>query len=87
MGAATLPAGVRFLSGPVNGLPINNSMLIYGDSTGRVKNVSYVLFTHARRDVAWAGIPLVQAGAAAIVPEGERDLLVGAACRDAPNQL
>ena len=87
MRAATLPAGVRFLSGPVNGLLINNSVLVYGDSTGRVKNVSYVLFTHARRDVAWAGIPLVQAGAAAIVPEGERDLLVGAACRDAPNQL
>lgn len=75
-GAAPLPAGVHFLSGPVNGLLINNSVLVYGDSAANVKNVAYVLFTDARRDVAWAGIPPVQAGAAAIIPEDERNLFV-----------
>jgi glyoxylase-like metal-dependent hydrolase (beta-lactamase superfamily II) len=39
-----------------------------------VKAVPYVLFTEARRDVVWAGSPLVGRGAAAIVPERERSL-------------
>jgi glyoxylase-like metal-dependent hydrolase (beta-lactamase superfamily II) len=72
--ASPLPSTVRFLPGPVNGLLINSNVLVYGDSGSRVKNVSYVLFTHARRDVAWAGASLVGAGAAAIVPERERAL-------------
>jgi len=72
--AATLPAGVRFLPGPVNGLLIGDQALVYGDPDARVKSVSYVLFTEARRDVAWAGVPLVARGAAAIVPERERSL-------------
>jgi glyoxylase-like metal-dependent hydrolase (beta-lactamase superfamily II) len=72
--AAPLPPAVRLLPGPLNGLLINDSVLVYGDSAAHVKSASHVLFTHARRDVAWAGVPQVQAGAAAIVPERERNL-------------
>jgi glyoxylase-like metal-dependent hydrolase (beta-lactamase superfamily II) len=69
-----LPPGVRFLPGPVNGLLVNGRVLVYGDSGGRVKEVSHVLFTHARRDMVWAGTALVRDGAAAVVPERERSL-------------
>jgi len=72
--AATLPAGVRFLPGSVNGLLISGKVLVYGDAAARVKSVHYLLFTEARRDVVWAGVPLVARGAAAIVPERERSL-------------
>jgi glyoxylase-like metal-dependent hydrolase (beta-lactamase superfamily II) len=73
-GAAPLPSGVRFLPGPVNGLLVQDKVLVYGDAANRVKAVRYVLFPEARRDVAWAGAPLVARGAAAVVPEGERSL-------------
>jgi glyoxylase-like metal-dependent hydrolase (beta-lactamase superfamily II) len=72
--AAPLPAGVRFLPGPVNGLLVSDKVLVYGDPSFRVKGVSHVLFTHARRDVVWAGVPVVARGAAAVVPERERAL-------------
>jgi glyoxylase-like metal-dependent hydrolase (beta-lactamase superfamily II) len=65
---------VRFLPGPVNGLLVGDKVLVYGDAGERVKAVPYVLFTQARRDVVWAGAPLVARGAAAIVPERERAL-------------
>jgi glyoxylase-like metal-dependent hydrolase (beta-lactamase superfamily II) len=73
-GAATLPAGVQFLPGPVNGLLVNGKVLVYGDPSAGAKGVRYVLFTEARRDVVWAGAPAVAGGAAAIVPERERSL-------------
>jgi glyoxylase-like metal-dependent hydrolase (beta-lactamase superfamily II) len=72
--AATLPAGLRFLPGSVNGLLIGDKALVYGDPGAHVKSVRYVLFTEARRDVVWAGAPLVERGAAAVVPERERSL-------------
>lgn len=72
--AASLPQGVRFLPGPVNGLVIRDHILVYGDAESRVRDVRHVLFTHARRDVAWAGVSFVAAGAAAVVPEREREL-------------
>jgi glyoxylase-like metal-dependent hydrolase (beta-lactamase superfamily II) len=72
--AAQLPSSVRFLPGPVNGLLIEGKVLVYGDAGNRVTAVPYVLFTEARRDIAWAGAPLVSRGAAAIVPERERTL-------------
>ena len=72
--ASPLPAGVRFLPGPVNGLLVHRNVLVYGDPGSHIKSVSYVLFTHARRDVVWAGAPLVAAGAAAVVPKREHDL-------------
>ncbi len=72
--AAQLPSGVQFLPGPVNGLLVGGKVLVYGDAGDRVKSVAYVLFTEARRDVVWAGAPLVSRGAAAVVPERERAL-------------
>ena len=72
--AAQLPSSVQFLPGPVNGLLIEGKVLVYGDATDRVKAVPFLLFTQARRDVVWAGTPLAARGAAAIVPERERDL-------------
>jgi glyoxylase-like metal-dependent hydrolase (beta-lactamase superfamily II) len=72
--AGQLPSDVRFLPGPVNGLLVGNKVLVYGDPSDRVKAVPYVLFTEARRDVVWAGAPLVFHGAAAVVPERERTL-------------
>jgi glyoxylase-like metal-dependent hydrolase (beta-lactamase superfamily II) len=72
--AAPLPSGVRFLPGTVNGLLVGDKVLVYGDAGNRVAKVPYVLFTESRRDVAWAGAPLVSRGAAAVVPAGERAL-------------
>jgi glyoxylase-like metal-dependent hydrolase (beta-lactamase superfamily II) len=72
--AAPLPSGVQFVAGPVNGLLVQDKVLVYGDPGGHVKAVPYVLFTEARRDVAWAGVLLVARGAAAVVPERERVL-------------
>lgn len=67
--AGQLPFDVRFLPGPVNGLLVADRVLIYGNAADRVRKVPYVLFTEGRRDVVWAGAPLVARGAAAIVPE------------------
>lgn len=71
---AALPNGVRFLPGAVNGLLVDGKVVVYGDAGGRLKNVRTVLFTEARRDVAWAGAQMVAAGAEGIVPERERAL-------------
>lgn len=72
--AASLPSGVRLLPGPVNGLLVNESVVVYGDPTARVTKASHVLFTHARRDVVWAGEALAGKGAAVVVPQRERQL-------------
>ena len=72
--AGSLPSGVRFLPGPVNGLLVNDKVLIYGDASGSVKPVAYVLFTEARRDVVWAGVQPVARGAKAVAPQLEQDL-------------
>ena len=73
-GAGPLPSGVQFVPGPVNSLLVQGKVLVYGDAGGGLKAVPYVLFTEARRDLVWAGVPLVARGAAAIVPERERAL-------------
>ncbi len=71
---AQFPPGIRFLAGPVNGLLIHGKVLIYGDASGHLKNIPYVLFTDARRDKVWAGTALIKAGAESVVPEREREL-------------
>jgi glyoxylase-like metal-dependent hydrolase (beta-lactamase superfamily II) len=58
---------------------VDPGILVYGDSTPGFKHVQYVLFTHARRDVAWVGARYVAAGANAIVPELERELFANPA--------
>jgi glyoxylase-like metal-dependent hydrolase (beta-lactamase superfamily II) len=72
--SASLPSGVRFLAGPINGMLVSGRVLVYGDPSSQVRGVSHVLFTHARRDVVWAGAAALAGGAAAVIPERERNL-------------
>ena len=70
---AQLPDSVEFVAGAVNSLRIRDSTVIYGDPAPAARPAKQVLFTHGRRDVAWAGVSLVRNGAEAIVPAAERD--------------
>src|SRR4051794_31434577 len=72
--ASSLPSELRFLPGPVNGLLVAGKVLVYGDPGSQTKAVPYVLFTHARRDIVWAGAPVVRGGARSVVPARERTL-------------
>jgi glyoxylase-like metal-dependent hydrolase (beta-lactamase superfamily II) len=68
---------VSFIPGPINGVLItrsNHSAAIYGDSRDHAPAVEKVLFTHHRRDVAWAGRAAVDAGAEPIYPASEEPL-------------
>ncbi|MCL5744420.1 MAG: hypothetical protein M1541_10925 [Acidobacteria bacterium] len=63
--------------GPVNGVLVTlggKSLAIYGDPRNDPPAVEEVLFTHCRRDVAWAGRVLVGKGAKAVAPAGESAL-------------
>jgi len=65
---------VSLIPGPVNCVSIekdNAHMVVYGDQSGKTKDVEMVLFTHSRRDVVWAGRKLVENGAKAVVPDGD----------------
>ena len=67
-------AGVRVVRGPVNGVLIERggeTLAIYGDPRPNPANARQVLFTHHRRDVAWAARQMVERGAAAVAPEAE----------------
>jgi glyoxylase-like metal-dependent hydrolase (beta-lactamase superfamily II) len=66
--------GLTVIRGAVNGALIERDgkrLAVYGDPRAHPGRVEAVLFTHHRRDVAWAGRALVAAGARAIVPEAE----------------
>lgn len=56
----------------MNGLLVENKVLVYGDASRGLKRAAYVLFPEARRDVVWAGAWLAASGAKAVVPELER---------------
>lgn len=67
---------VRVSRGAINGVSIERSgrrLVIYGDPQGCWKTADVVLFTHGRRDVVWAGRPLVDGGAESVVPAGEAE--------------
>ncbi len=67
---------LNVVQGSVNGARIERDghrLVIYGDPQQRWKTADMVLFTHARRDVVWAGQPLVNAGAQCIVPAAEAE--------------
>jgi glyoxylase-like metal-dependent hydrolase (beta-lactamase superfamily II) len=69
--------GVSVVHGAVNGVLIRRSgevLAIYGDPRPKPASVREVLFTHHRRDVAWAGQQIVSNGAEAIGPAGEKAL-------------
>ena len=63
--------------GPVNGALLESNgkaLVFYGDPRDEPMRADVVLFTHHRRDVAWAGQRLVEAGAEAYVPANEKEL-------------
>jgi glyoxylase-like metal-dependent hydrolase (beta-lactamase superfamily II) len=63
--------------GAVNGVSIERDgrrLVVYGDPLQRFETADIVLFTHSRRDVAWAGRSLVENGAQSVAPAGEAEL-------------
>jgi glyoxylase-like metal-dependent hydrolase (beta-lactamase superfamily II) len=68
---------LSLIRGDINGAVIEsgrNRLVVYGDPAHVLHRVDMVLFTHARRDVVWAGKDLVMNGAKAIVPSDESAL-------------
>jgi glyoxylase-like metal-dependent hydrolase (beta-lactamase superfamily II) len=68
---------LSLIRGDINGAVIESGkdrLVIYGDPAGVLSGADLVLFTHARRDVVWAGSHLVEKGAGTIVPAAESDL-------------
>ncbi len=77
-----LAAGVTLVPGAINGVRIEKdgqSLAIYGDPRPKAPAAAMVLFTHHRRDVAWAGRALVAQGAQAVGPAAEADYFSGVA--------
>jgi len=72
----TLSPHVTLVRGAVNGVAIERDghrIIVYGDPEKSWKAGETVLFTHARRDVAWAGRTIVDNGAESVVPAREAD--------------
>jgi glyoxylase-like metal-dependent hydrolase (beta-lactamase superfamily II) len=72
--AEALAPNLEFIGGPVNGARVTTAagdICIYGDPRSDAPPAAAVLFTHSRRDAAWAGRALVERGAAAVVPAGD----------------
>jgi glyoxylase-like metal-dependent hydrolase (beta-lactamase superfamily II) len=76
---------LELITGPVNGAILTDGhrrLIVYGDARKSQKaqydpaSVEAVLFTHFRRDAAWAGVKFLEAGAEAIVPLKEKDRFV-----------
>ncbi len=80
--ATRLSPSVRLLPGAVNGVAIERyerTLVVYGDPSGTIRQADMILFTHARRDVAWAGRDLVERGAGAVTPAAEAEAFTKAA--------
>jgi glyoxylase-like metal-dependent hydrolase (beta-lactamase superfamily II) len=76
----TVAEGLAVVRGPVNGAILERggkTLAVYGDPRESPASADTVLFTHHRRDVAWAGRALVERGAKAIVPAAEAELFTG----------
>jgi glyoxylase-like metal-dependent hydrolase (beta-lactamase superfamily II) len=72
--AQMIADGLVVEEGAVNSVRItrnNKSMVVYGEEKADPKPADYILFTHYRRDVIWAGKKLVHAGSKAIAPAKE----------------
>ena len=75
-----LTSSVTVLRGAVNGVLVERSgkkLAVYGDPRTEPSQAEHVLFTHHRRDVAWAGRGLVERGAKAVAPAAEAELFSG----------
>lgn len=70
----TLLFSAQLIPGPVNGYRAGDSVLIYGDPSGKAAGAKHVLMTHARRDVTWAARAAIGRGAEPVYPEREREL-------------
>ena len=73
---------VTVVRGPVNGALIERNhevLAIYGDPRDQPTKARMVLFTHHRRDIAWAGRLLAEQGAEAVAPEAEKTLFTDVA--------
>ena len=65
---------LEVVRGPVNGAIVrqgSKALAVYGDPGPEPVSAELVLFTHHRRDVVWAGRPLVERGATPVVPQEE----------------
>lgn len=72
---------VSVVHGAVNGVLITaggKTLAIYGDPREHPVRAEKVLFTHHRRDVAWAGAAMVAQGAEPVYPAAEETLFTGA---------
>ena len=72
-----LTPSVTVFAGAVNGVRIERAgktLAIYGDPRPSPPPTSMVLFTHHRRDVAWAGRALAAHGAESVGPDAEKAL-------------
>lgn len=72
--AETLVEGLTLLRGATNGALVRRGdkvLAVYGDPREEPGPAEMVLFTHGRRDAAWAGRELVRRGAKAVVPAAE----------------
>ena len=75
-----LTPSVEVIEGPVNGVLVHRrgrTLAIYGDPRPHPPRAARVLFADHRRDVAWAGRALVEAGAEAWVPAAEAEYFAG----------
>lgn len=73
---ARLSPSVRLLPGAINGVAVERNgrtLAVYGDPSETLHQADMVLFTHARRDVVWAGRNLVERGVEAVVPAAEAE--------------
>jgi len=71
-----LSPSVTVSPGAINGVCIKRDghrLVVYGDPQERWKTADMVLFTHARRDVVWAGRAMVERGAKSVVPALEAE--------------
>jgi glyoxylase-like metal-dependent hydrolase (beta-lactamase superfamily II) len=78
--AERITDSISFIPGPVNGVLISRNgktLAIYGDPREKSGRAEKVLFTHHRRDVAWAGRGMVEQGAEPVYPASEEQLFIG----------
>lgn len=78
-GVEQLANGLSLVRGPVNGARLEaggKSLAFYGDPRENPPGADKVLFTHVRRDVAWAARALIEGGAVAVAPEKEASALL-----------
>ena len=76
--AGGLPDAVELRPGPVNGVVIHRNeraLVVYGVPQEPAPRADWLLLTHARRDVVWAGYSVVRASAKVVAPTRTVSLL------------